>query len=197
MGKKDVDLLKSWINPLYLLPQNIKGIATQLSSEGYVQLADFFEEKMVKTVVKDVKATKVGKSYQPDLHRYQHGPVTKKLDSFIQSVAFRALLGTMVGQDVKKVDLEVLYFCAGDYTLLHDMEYGTEGLLLWFDFTADWEENFGGMTVCNEEGNDPLLFAPAFNALHVVSVGKDTGMFVKYVNCLAGKKKIIMVKGWL
>jgi hypothetical protein len=189
----NVNLLKESINPLYLLPKNIKAITKEFKTTGYVQLADFLTEKKMATLLKNLKKIKVAKSYEPDLHRYSHGALKKLLFS---DATFGALLATLFSCE-GHTDFEVFEFGVGDYTLLHDIEHDKEGVLVWLDCTKDWNAEAGGMTVVTSEENDPLLFAPTFNALHAVRITRDLGSFVKYVNCFAGKKKLLLVKGWV
>jgi len=189
MGKKDVELLKQWINPLYLLPENITKIQQALRNDGYIQLAEF--------VLQTPKKLSWKKSYIPDMHSYQHAALNqdKKVEEFIMSPAFFSLIGTMIGKHVKKVTVEFLLFQHRDYTLMHDA-VSHKGMMFWLDFTKEWDTDFGGQTVFFSD-KAPLIFTSAFASLYFVALQKNMHMFTKYVNCCAEKKELFLLRGFL
>ncbi len=194
MAKDNINILKQWVNNLYLIPNNIDAAAEQFTVNGHVHITDFFVEKKATELSTKLKKATWKESYEPDLHKYCHAKIT---ESFLQSAIFRTLLGKMLKTNGEKSTFEALQFGHGDYTLLHDKEHGKQGIFVWFDFTKDWQKDAGGMTVFTEEDKDPLLCVPTWNRFNAVHIKKQTGIFTKYVNCHAGKKKIILLKCWM
>jgi hypothetical protein len=189
MGKKEVELLKQWINPLYLAPQNITKIQQRFRNDGYIQLAEL--------VLQTPKKLSWKRSYIPDMHSYQHAALgqDKKVEEFITSPAFFSLVGTMIGKNVKHVTAEFLLFQHRDYSLIHD-SVSHKGIMFWVDFTKEWDNNFGGQTVFFSD-SAPLIFTSAFASLYLVALQKHMHMFTKYVNCCAGKKELLLLRGFL
>ncbi len=195
---EELALLKSWLQPSYLSSSILQQITKTFSQQNYIQLADFFQEKQAFHVIQRLQLLFWNHSYNPDMHSYSHAPIDslKDFSAFLHSPVFCAFVGTLVSKDVKKITAEALLFQHGDYTLMHDAQHREAGILFWFDFTQKWDSGAGGQTVVFHK-ESPLVFAPRWNSLQLVRLQKHQQIFTKYVNSLAGKKKLVMVKGML
>lgn len=197
MASPELALLKSWLESTYLSSAVVQQITKTFSQQNYIQLADFLQEKQARAVAQRLHQLSWKHSYNPDTHSYHHAPIEslKDFSVFLHSAIFRAFMGTLLGKDVGKILVEAVSFQQGDYTLLHDAAQ-QQGIFVWFDFTQEWDSAAGGQTIVLQKEN-PLVFAPRWNSLQLVCLQKQQQLFTKYVNSLAGKKKLVMVRGLL
>lgn len=195
MASQELALLKTWIQPTYLSPAVVQQIAKTFSQQHYIQLADFLQEKQAQYLTQRLRRCSWKHSYRPDMHSYHHASIgfLKDFSAFLHSAVFRAFMGTLIDKDVERIYPEVLLFQQGDYILLHDAVH-QQGILFWLDFTQEWNFAAGGQTIVVTK-DEPLIFAPQWNSLQVVYFQKQQQLFTKYVNSLAGKKRIIQVRG--
>lgn len=196
----DVQVLKQWINPLYLVPETIQQVQKAFTSNAEVQsiqLGQFLLQSQAEKLVKALEKMKWQEAYIP--HMYSHKlssneSALKELYTFLGTAGFKALLGTMLKRELKTVTPKAFLFEHGDYTLMHDALEEKKHILCTFDFTMRWPENSGGQQVFMHSSAEPLIFVPSFNALNIVSMSGDVRSFLKYVNCNAGKSKRFIVQ---
>ena len=195
----EVQLLKEWINPLYLVKETIAQIPPTFYAHQElpsIQLSNFFLEEKAEQVRKVLDKLSWKKNYIPHMHSF-HKPTNEKalasLYSLVNSPGFKALLGTMLKKEFKNIIIEPLLFQHGDYTLLHDAHEQEKGIVCYLDFTKHWSEDFWGQLIFTTKA-EPIIFPRVFNAAHIVQITEDAQCFVKYVNSAAGKNKVYLVK---
>lgn len=195
----DVQLLKEWINPLYLVQETIAQISpTFYANQGLpsIQLSNFFLEGKAEQVRKILDNFSWEKNYIPHMHSF-HKPANEKtlafLYSLVNSSGFKSLLGTMLKKEFKNIIIEPLQFRHGDYTLLHDAHEQEKGVVCYLDFTKNWHDEAGGQLIFTTTA-EPIIFPRIFNAVHIVQITEDAQCFLKYVNSAAGKNNVYLVK---
>ena len=195
----DIQLLKHWVNPQYLTTETIKQVEQTFQSAAIpsVQLGSFLLPEKAAAVRKVIEKIKFSHEYIPHMHSYHTAAAEKPLAefyAFLNSAGFKTLLGTMLRKEIKTVHPQLLVYEHKDYTLLHDTIEQRAATVLFFDFTKDWSEDAGGKTVFVSPKADPLIFPRMFNAICVAALLPDVHYFLKYVNGVAGKNKVYLVK---
>ncbi len=195
----DIQLLKNWVNPQYLSTETIKQVeqAFHTATIPSVQLANFLLPEKAAAVKKAIEKIKLNYEYIPHMHSYHTAAAEKPLAdfyAFLNSPGFKTLLGTMLRKEIKTVHPQLVVYEHKDYTLLHDTIEQRAATVLFFDFTKDWNDAAGGKTVFISPNSDPLIFPRMFNAICVAALVTDVHYFLKYVNGVAGKNKVYLVK---
>lgn len=195
----DIQILKNWVNPQYLTTETIKQVeqAFHAAAIPSVQLGSFLLPEKAAAVRKAIEKIKTTHEYIPHMHSYHTTDAQKPLAdfyAFLNSSGFKTLLGTMLRKEIKTVHPQLLVYEHKDYTLLHDTIEERAETVLFFDFTKDWNDEAGGKTIFVNPNTDPLLFSRMFNAICVAALLSDVHYFLKYVNGVAGKNKVFLVR---
>ena len=196
----DTQLLKQWVNPLYLLPETITQAQKTFNSHKHIrsiQLGQFFLAEKAEKIRKTLEKCSWNHAYIPHMYSYAILTNEKPLKEFyalLSSPGFKSLVGTMLKKQIKTVQPHALCFCHKDYTLLHDTIEERDYILCTFDFTKEWPENAAAQMIFTYPETDPLIFSTMFNAVNIVHITNDVHSFVKYVNCNAGKKKKFLIE---
>lgn len=195
----DIQILKNWVNPQYLSTETIKQVEQTFSSAAIpsVQLGSFLLPEKAVAVRKAIEKIKFIHKYIPHMHSYHTAAAEKPLAdfyAFLNSSGFKTLLGTMLRKEIKIVHPQLLIYEHKDYTLLHDTIEQRAATVLFFDFSKDWKEDAGGKTVFVNPNTEPLIFSRMFNAICIAALLPDVHYFLKYVNGVAGKNKVFLVR---
>ncbi len=195
----DVQVIRQWINPLYLVDETINQVMTTFYANTdcpNIQLSNFFLEQKAGQILRIFNRLPWKKQYLPNKHSFHQSTNDKMLSTFftlLTSTGFNTLVSTMLRMELSTVKIEPLCFMHKDYTLLHDTYEQEKGIVCYFDFTKDWNESAGGQLISVTK-TEPLISTHVFNAAHIIQKKEDGQCFVKYVNSAAGKKKVYFVK---
>ncbi len=161
--------------------------AYEQSEPHSVQLQQFLQPHTYELLRAEIKKTKFKYETIPDQHGRKIGalsPSAKKLLKtqlvpFIQAITRATWKGVAVFEQ----------YGHRDFTLRKD-DVKPQGLLVYLDFTAEWDAGWGGATIVTDEEGELARVVPQPNTLVLIDCSKSYP-FTQYVNHYAGKNAIV------
>ena len=168
------------INEFYFEKEMLHAIRKAFKEQRRVALQDFTKFS------KNKLTSKWSDAYAPDKYRFKtHAaiPLQQDIAMFVRMITGK----TPLNQGVRR-------FSSGDYTILHDKEPQTPGIIALL-FLEDWNEQRGGKIILMKEGETIASFTPQKNTLLIFERKNKERYFVKYVNHKAGKNTLTIISG--
>lgn len=189
-----MDSFDELVNPEYLAESMSASISRSLYRHPIpnLRLQNFLNPKLATTI----RSPEVERDHQPGFHRRGTGEVPPDFDLFRDS-GFRIFLERVVGTPLRFVSQEYQEFGAGDYSLLHEDEAEKLGhrLVVKYDLTPDWNEDWGGFDLYTCPDTDPVVGHREFGALTLARLEPVDRSCVRYVNHLAGEARVKLMVG--
>ena len=187
-----------FVSEIYLNEKLIKRMKESYFSSGeMLRLDGLFNQIRYEALLSRLKELKWQHRKISDRFSYDSFGNVNELREIFLSDDFKEFLSGILGSKVIDANFEVLRFGHGDYTLMHDNEKLGERIE-WFMFFSDfWDETFGGQIVYSrfDSVDESFVFPVAGNSFILIKKARDLGRFVKYINHLVGKKKLVLVLG--
>jgi|GEM_PF-2343794 Rps23 Pro-64 3,4-dihydroxylase Tpa1-like proline 4-hydroxylase len=178
------------IAKMYLDPDTVKELRKTFEKEGSVHLTQFFEKETYEMLLRMMKKAYYQRVYEP--LRCSYG-----VQSFHQKALQQALhefLCTLLHVKHPLPEMKMYSFGHRDYTVLQDDVFEKKGILVQFDVTPHWKEEFGGSTYLIDKEQDFLRVLPLANSLVVMKTDSTMKRFVKYVNHTATNRRRLFLE---
>jgi hypothetical protein len=169
--------------------------------EGFIQLNNFFDKKYVSKIYGEFKKLNPQnfiKVYDPMTKKYEEIEISEKmfdiflLSNFFRSKDFLDWVEIITSLDFEFSDLKIRRYSWKDFTLINDKEIEKEDkLIIYFDLTKDWKEEFGGYVTFLTKTEEILYLEPFYNTLTIIYKPKEVMKYLKYINNLSKGKEII------
>ena len=158
-----------------------------------LHLKDMMHADRIKEIEKEVQQCRWKEHVKFDQYHYKTAVLTPTLKKFCASPAVKKIMQVITKYKVKKFDVKLYAFGAGDYILLQDKAPKKKGIRFELDFTEGWNSAWGGYTsfVGREE---QLRVLPAQNTCTLVRA-EGLQSAIKYVQYHARDKKRVVVRG--
>src|SRR3989344_4393629 len=163
------------INKNYL--QSSDKLKEFFEDNGYLVLHDFFDKDYYLNLRKNLFSLKFKKDFELTKYSYSKSKFDLNDDK-----EFSKFILDLTNLDLSKFFFEAFEFKWRDYTILNDSSLDQNKYDIIFDFTGDWNSEFGGSIVYVKE-EDFIKFEPKGNTL--ILLKKEYNRFVQYVNNLA------------
>ena len=195
----NADMLKHWLNALYLDTNNIQKMEQAYvdSVMGSLRLHSFLNDRRFVELEKYVYKSSGKHEKIADRFSYTTLPFPKELEQFFSSPEFLSLLSFITKKKFKTCEISVKKFGHRDYTLLHDSERLKLGFEFFLDINPMWNPVWGGSLIYRDAKEELFRVPPAANAFTLVNRQKGMHRFVEYVNVKSGNNVRIIVEGKL
>ena len=168
------------INPLYRNKMIIKEMQQEFKRSHVLKLENFYISP--EKIEKKIKKIKFHREYIPTEYSFEKGNILpideKELKNFL-SLFFK-----------KEGKITIKKYGHKDYTLLSDKEKKKIGVCI-IDFTKGWKKEAGGYTSFIKKNEERVRVYPKYNTCTLIET-RNKRSFVKYVNCLSKKKRVII-----
>ena len=104
------------------------------------------------------------------------------LDDFWKSSEFIQFLEATTGLKPKFREANHICYSAGDYSLLHTEESEPRRLIVTYDFSKSWKQEWGGYDLYTSPENDPLICNRDPGSLMVVKLEEKDLSCTRYVS---------------
>ena len=104
------------------------------------------------------------------------------LENFWQSSEFIEFLNASTGLKPKLREANHISYSGGDYSLLHNEESESERLVVAYDFTESWKQEWGGYDLYTSPGKDPLICNRDPGSLMIVKLFEGDLSCTRYVS---------------
>ncbi len=170
------------INPLYKNKQIIRQMQFHFKNSGILKLDNFYTTP--ESISKQISKQKFIKKYSPAEYSFEESkkiPINKKeLKKFLSNFS-----------KVINLKLNLKIYAHRGYTLLNDYQKMRKiGFII--DFTKKWNNDSNGYTSFIKNNIEILRIYPEYNNITIVNTKNNVKNFVKYVNCLAKTKRIVV-----
>ena len=168
------------INPIYLNKRIIKEKQQEFKRAYVLKLENFY--MYPEKIEKEIKKIKFQKRYLPTEYSFEEGnklPIDEKELKRFLSLFFK-----------REIKLTIKRYYHKDYTLLNDKEKKKDGICI-IDFTKEWKKEAGGYTSFIKDDNEVIRVYPEYNVCTLIK-SKNKKSFVKYINCLSKKKRVLV-----
>lgn len=187
-----MDSFDELVNPEYLVETAKPSILRSLYRQTIpnIRLQNFLNPKLATKIT----SPEAVRDHQPGLHRRGVGKVPSDFTLF-QNPGFLDFLERVVSTPLKFVSQEYQEFGPGDYSLLQEDENQGHRLVVKYDLTPEWNEDWGGFDLYTCPDTDPVVGHREFGALTLVRLEPVDRSCVKYINHLAGEAKVKLMVG--
>jgi hypothetical protein len=181
------------INSIYQDKETLKIIKENYSQEfEATSMHEFFDEKTAKELKKKLEKLEYSKIHQANLHSYKVTDIPKEINEMINSKEVLEILGEILGQKVKSINLKAYLFTWKHFTLLKEEK---EDIDIYFDFSEFWQPNLGGSFIYTDGKGNFEEVEPSFNTLSIVNRKSEMKRFMKYINNLSRETRRYVLMG--
>lgn len=179
------------LTPAYVDPTVVPRIkeAYKANTPASVQLQQFLAPETAKALHSALSKAAWRHNCIPDRYSRDEAALPAAAIKILKSAGVMAFIASVTGARVTSATLE--RYGHRDYTLRNDEE-APPGLVAYLDWTAEWDETFGGETIVADENGELVRVGPMANTLVIIDCAK-VYPFVRYVNHYAGKQVIIRI----
>ncbi len=186
--------MEHMLNHLYLKKESIETLQQNWRKEpkfAHLMLTKIFSKEAYKEKEKEIKKLFYKRQSRPDAFSYaiakaasMHIFDQKELHNFLSIILERPVQGILG---------DAFYYSWKDYTVLNRKTQEKTGIDIIFDFTQEWQEEWGGSIVYKNEKGAYLKLLPTPNTLIIVE-RKNTQKYIQYINNLSkGKKRYLLI----
>ena len=149
----------------------------------FIRLSKFLSKEQVNFEMKSQRDEKIGfyKRYVRPSH----------LGDFWESKDFLSFLESGTGLNLKFRSSQGQTYSPGDYSLLHSEEFERKRLVVVYDFTNDWNIEWGGHDIYTSPEKDPLICSRDAGTLMLTLLGEDDYSCTRYVSLKSDSKVVI------
>ncbi len=187
------------LNSIYLDKNVIFQMNEFFSNEGFLKLDDFFYIDINNIRTKLLKS-KYNLIYKPIICKCKKVDMNDVFDhdilefaEYFKSRDFTEYVEEITGFELSFNSFEIFLFESGDFTLLNDETQNEEVLEVIFDMSDKFEDFMGGKVTYVTREEEVFYLRPEFNSLTILFKSDDLMKYLKYVNCLAEKRKILRI----
>ena len=184
------------INGIYL-DNNISSQMKSYFKENLcISLQDFFKID-VKNLYKKISKLKFKQEIILDEYSkeiFKNRVEDKDIKSFIEflkSKDFTSFLQKLTNKKLKLQILEIQKFKHKDYIIIKDKKKLKDKIIVIFDLTKKWKDDFGGTQTYTTQKEEKLYLKPSFNILTIIKEKKNFNTYLKYINVNSKNNSII------
>ena len=149
----------------------------------FIRLSKFLSKEEVNFEMKSQRDEKIGfyKRYVRPSH----------LGDFWESKYFLSFLESGTGLNLKFRSSQGQIYGPGDYSLLHSEEFERKRLVVVYDFTNNWNIEWGGHDIYTSPEKDPLICNRDAGTVMLTLLDEGDYSCTRYVSLKAGSKVVI------
>ena len=187
-----MDSFDELVNPEYLVESMAPSIFRSLYRHAIpnIRLQNFLNPKLATKIA----SPEAGRDHRPGFHRQGVARVPSDFTLFTDP-GFLVFLERILSTPLRFVSQEYQEYGPGDYSLLHEDASGEHRLVVKYDLTPDWNEDWGGFDLYTCPDTDPIVGHREFGALTLARQEPVDRSCLRYVNHLAGEAKVKLMVG--
>ena len=149
----------------------------------FIRLSKFLSKEVVNFEMKSQRDEKIGfyKRYVRPSH----------LGDFWESKELLSFLESGTGLNLKFRSSQGQIYGPGDYSLLHSEEFERKRLVVVYDFTNNWNIEWGGHDIYTSPEKDPLICNRDAGTLMLTLLDEGDYSCTRYVSLKSGSKVVI------
>ena len=171
----------------YYTPEKVKVVKEEFEKNNVVQLQQILIPEVYAKLLKVLLQKQFFHRKVPDEFSYATTESMQLVSEVCRALA--PLVHTITGKKLGKKQIELYQHC--DYTLRKDKHNRKRRTELILDLVT-LEELWGGYTSIADAEGEVARFVPQANSLTIIELIEDQDMFVKYVNCLAERSRLLL-----
>ena len=140
----------------------------------FIRLSKFLEPVLQHSEPKFIRKEKIG------YYNRQQGSAI--LADFWKSSEFITFLQASTGLNPKYRDSNHICYSPADYSLLHTDESESKRLVVAYDFTKNWKQEWGGYDIYTSPDKDPLICNRDSGSLMIVELDEGDLSCTRYVS---------------
>ena len=149
----------------------------------FIRLSKFLSKEEVNFEMKSQRDEKIG--------FYKRYVCTSHLGDFWESKDFLSFLESGTGLNLKFRSSQGQTYGPGDYSLLHSEEFERKRLVVVYDFTNNWNIEWGGHDIYTSPEKDPLICHRDTGTLMLTLLDQGDYSCTRYVSLKSDSKVVI------
>ena len=180
------------INDIYLDEKLIRNMRKYFLQNNFISFENFFNHN-IKKIQKDFLKQKFYEEIILDEFKKYKTNYENDFTKFLRSKKFINIVEKITQKKLKLDSLEILKYNHFCYKLIKDEKVKKDKILVVFDLTKNWEDDFGGTLTFLKKDRELFHLKPNFDFLTIINYKKDILYYLKYINVNSKKNFILRV----